>query len=915
MLSSRGPRGFAALWLGAFALAVPAAAGQGAGAAPPAAPAQFDLSISELSLTVAQAEKSAVSVSTAPKAGFNFGITLAVIDPPSGITPEFSPDSIPAPGSGISTLVLNVSSAATAGTYSIKVQGTASNGAMQQKTVTLTVNQAPSFSLALSKPSITVMQGDSTAVAISGTSIAGFSTPVALSVSVPVEGISPHFEPPAVIPGSNPATLTLAVSTGVATTTYEVTITGVAGALTRTVDFDLTVTAAPPAPSITLSAANASVEVPPGGKTTATISVTASPGVTSAIVLSAEGQPSGVAVTFDPSQIPASAPGNSNVSFSASPNAAPGPFPISIKGTSGSLSSATQITLTVQQPPAAAQQGPPPASFDVSPNPLRQTSGKYPSTLSIVLMQKNCDSSNASLVAPSDANTTYSYSVTPAGPGLTVSGTPTAGMCRLVATLAIDGTAAAPGSYVVEVIKSTTPKSANGSSPGATTTTEDLGYGMLNLAFPTAGPTPGKPAVDAMFWVLSKHLCSDNFGNHVGRDVFCVEVKIGNDSGYPIQLAGIGFQLSTAGESAASGDLAEKIPNLSYQSVRAAAVSSQSRTFRNILVNGTGGLGVLMASFSPFFHSAWNAARWSAGYGIVGTTLPKVIGTVVPDLTVAELQNLDDESFRDGVLIPNNTEIRTMVYLERRDLEGVGAASYEYWCGRVYDSHADEIGKCKKSKDDPTAVKLALGDIVIVGDQLDFLQRIVVDPNVTSQQVTAPGQISNIAATTSAITVTFNGTVPPVSLLSGATAILQGSTSTAAIQLSISSSTGSSNPLQVVFNPPSGKSLVPGTYTLAIPGLSPSTFTLPLIMTCGSATAAGVTVTFNGPPPSSTTLAAATAATQGNLSIPLHAGTPAANTPQQVTFTPISPATFPSGTFTLTVPGLSPCTFTVSSGT
>jgi hypothetical protein len=39
----------------------------------------------------------------------------------------------------------------------------------------------------------------------------------------------------------------------------------------------------------------------------------------------------------------------------------------------------------------------------------------------------------------------------------------------------------------------------------------------------------------------------------------------------------------------------------------------------------------------------------------------------------------------------------------------------------------------------PTVVKLALGRMVIIGDQIDYIQRVVVDSNVASQEVPAGG--------------------------------------------------------------------------------------------------------------------------------------------------------------------------------
>jgi hypothetical protein len=56
-----------------------------------------------------------------------------------------------------------------------------------------------------------------------------------------------------------------------------------------------------------------------------------------------------------------------------------------------------------------------------------------------------------------------------------------------------------------------------------------------------------------------------------------------------------------------------------------------------------------------------------------------------------------------------------------------------------YPGWEDILKNCiKKLSCDPFIVKLALGRMVIVGDQIDYIQRVVVDSSVTSQAVPVP---------------------------------------------------------------------------------------------------------------------------------------------------------------------------------
>ena len=72
----------------------------------------------------------------------------------------------------------------------------------------------------------------------------------------------------------------------------------------------------------------------------------------------------------------------------------------------------------------------------------------------------------------------------------------------------------------------------------------------------------------------------------------------------------------------------------------------------------------------------------------------------------------------------------------------------------------EELTRCvKKGNCGPIPVKIALGDVVIVGDQVDFIQRVVVDTSVTSQEVT-PSVLTTATAELSSDkkTITVKGT-------------------------------------------------------------------------------------------------------------------------------------------------------------
>jgi hypothetical protein len=86
------------------------------------------------------------TVQTTVTDGFNSAVSLSATGGPSGTTVGFNPSTIPAPGSGSSTMTINVPAGAAFGSYPITVSATSGQG-NQTATVTLTVSAAGSVNL------------------------------------------------------------------------------------------------------------------------------------------------------------------------------------------------------------------------------------------------------------------------------------------------------------------------------------------------------------------------------------------------------------------------------------------------------------------------------------------------------------------------------------------------------------------------------------------------------------------------------------------------------------------------------------------------------------------------------------------------------------------------------------------------
>jgi hypothetical protein len=404
------------------------------------------------------------------------------------------------------------------------------------------------------------------------------------------------------------------------------------------------------------------------------------------------------------------------------------------------------------------------AAWIANPSAVYQRQGAYPGSISVRLFRSTCQYDDKGQPKPKQLDG-KSYSLTVTGAGVSAS-QPVVGDCSLTATITISS-AAAPGLEAVNVTKDSV----------------DNGFAPIAFMDATAGPTPDKPEVDVLWEVLTDGLCKDNFGNHMPNDLFCVDTKIGNNSGHALQLAGLGFtrkslqcidpKITGDTKHNCTGNLQEgiSIPNVSYQIARASEQYGSQVTARNILANSVQALGLLMASFTPFFENSFSKSRWSTGAAIVGTGFTQAINLIAPDLTVRELQNLDDQAFRDGKLIPNNTQVRLLVFVQKKSLaEAIGEVvpqiknanqvpcttprqdGYKPVPGskdnQCYPAWEDSFKDClKKLSCNPVVVKLALGRMVIIGDSIDYIQRVVVDSNVTSQEVPAGGagqQVSSV---------------------------------------------------------------------------------------------------------------------------------------------------------------------------
>jgi hypothetical protein len=439
----------------------------------------------------------------------------------------------------------------------------------------------------------------------------------------------------------------------------------------------------------------------------------------------------------------------------------------------------------------------------VSPQVIQPVNSKLPASVNLAVLAKDCtDRSSVDL--------TQGYSLVITGTGLTLSPIK-ANKCAITSNVSIDPNAPA-GNYVVLLQdRNQVP----------------VGRAEMAILDSSSGPIPPglAPNVDVMWEVMSQKNCADAFGRRVASSAYCIQLKIGNNSGHSLQIAGVGFS-KRLDALTALGNPYVTIANSSYASTRAVLVHEESISVRNVVYNALQGAGLIMAASQPFFIRQSAKTQFLSFSTIANGPLLAAYNLIFPDPILKQLTNLDDESFRDTSIIPNNFHTQTIVFVEKEALT-VSLEELSIQLANAVSKETDQTKKLqdelknpKKSKDpaktqelneqielgtitskfteqiknevgptvnnskrpllkvpwkqgspDPLLVKLALGNLVIVGDEIEYLQRVQIqssaNPAATQPSLTAApssltfsNQIVTTISNPQPVTLANTGTSP-----------------------------------------------------------------------------------------------------------------------------------------------------------
>ncbi len=351
----------------------------------------------------------------------------------------------------------------------------------------------------------TVAQGSAVTNTVTASLSAGVTQSATFSASGLPTGATASFNQPSCSPTCG-TTMTINASASAALGTWPITVTATAGAVSRTTNFTLNITAGE---DFALSATPPSQTIQQGASGNYDVTINPANGFNSAVTLSVSGLPAGATGTFTPN--PGTASSTLAVTMGASTPA--GTYPLTITGVSGTLTHTTSVSLTVSLLPDFALSATPPSqtleqgasgNYSVTVNPTDGFNGAV--TFSVGGLPAGATSSFTP--NPGTASSTLAVTVggsTPAGTyPLTITGvsgtlTHTTSVSLTVSLLADFGLSATPPSQTVQQGASgnysVTISPSNGFSSAVTLSLSGLPAGATSSFTPNPGTASSTLAV------------------------------------------------------------------------------------------------------------------------------------------------------------------------------------------------------------------------------------------------------------------------------------------------------------------------------------------------------------------------------------------------------------------------------------
>lgn len=201
---------------------------------------------------------------------------------------------------------------------------------------------------------------------------------------------------------------------------------------------------------------------------------------------------------------------------------------------------------------------------------------------------------------------------------------------------------------------------------------------------------PGPAQVNVRWDVLPQSNCRDNFGDSVKKKFYCVEVQLANLSDRAVLISGFYFT------SPALGPPRPPVSASGQSTVRATLTRGRETGFRNRTVALVKGFVPVLTGFTAFFRDERKRANYAQLVNIFGGALWLGLEAAFPDRTLAQLEQLDQQTLQNGPL-------------NRALLTPYSSATAFIFIPK------DNLGLAKADRDNPLRVKEALGNLSPVG--------------------------------------------------------------------------------------------------------------------------------------------------------------------------------------------------------
>ncbi len=311
------------------------------------ASADFSLSVTPASVTLAPGGRATASVTATLVSGFDLPIAYTATGLPTGATASFTPAEEVGGDVAFTDLLVVTTPATSPGSYTVTLSGRG-GGLTRSTDLLLTVTNA-NFSISVNTRSVRVQPGETATLAVATIVSGGFGSPITLSVEGLPPGASASFVR-TTIPAPYDTvihTLSIATAASVSPATYPLAVTGTGGGLTRTAPLTLVVSEPLPV-EFTLSVDPVALSVTRSETVAASVTVSAAGPSAKAVTFTVLGLPDGVTSSVSPVPVPAP-PGTIYYEWAlaATATAPLGTYAVTFRAESGPTTKSVPVVLTV----------------------------------------------------------------------------------------------------------------------------------------------------------------------------------------------------------------------------------------------------------------------------------------------------------------------------------------------------------------------------------------------------------------------------------------------------------------------------------------------------------------------------------------------------------------------------------------